>query len=105
MTIQYKNAGINLSGTGTVSVLTSPTSARCLIKQIQVDNSSANPVNLSVQVTDSSADHRKMAKQKFTHFIPRDKPKKRPRRHCKTLNKKKKLQNNKKYNRQGRRQK
>tara|TARA_R110000751_G_scaffold66573_3_gene135913 strand:+ start:3733 stop:3873 length:141 start_codon:yes stop_codon:yes gene_type:complete len=46
-----------------------------------------------------------MAKQKFTHFIPRDKPKKRPRRHCKTLNKKKKLQNNKKYNRQGRRQK
>ena len=28
MTIQYKNTGINLSGTGTVSVLTSPTSAR-----------------------------------------------------------------------------
>tara|TARA_R110001632_G_scaffold216089_2_gene343477 strand:- start:215 stop:556 length:342 start_codon:yes stop_codon:yes gene_type:complete len=55
MTIQYKNVGINLSGTGTVSVLTSPTSARCLIKQIQVDNSSASPVNLSVQVTDSSA--------------------------------------------------
>ena len=55
MTIQYKNAGINLSGTGTVSVLTSPTGARCLIKQIQVDNSSASPVNLSVQVTDTSA--------------------------------------------------
>ena len=55
MTIQYKNAGINLSGTGTVSVLTSPTTARCLVKQIQVDNSSASPVSLSVQVTDTSA--------------------------------------------------
>ena len=55
MTIQYKNAGINLSSTGTVSVLTSPSGARCLIKQIQVDNSSSGPVNLSVQVTDSSA--------------------------------------------------
>jgi len=33
-----------------------------------------------------------MAKQKFTFFVPRDKPKKRPRRHCKNLNKKKKLQ-------------
>jgi len=46
-----------------------------------------------------------MAKQKFTHFVPREKPKKRPRRHCKNLNKKKKLQHNKKYNRQGRRAK
>jgi len=46
-----------------------------------------------------------MAKQKFTHFVPRDKPKKRPRRHCKNLNKKKKLQHSKKYHRQGRRQK
>ena len=55
MTIQYKNAGINLSDTSTTSVLTSPTSARCLIKQIQVDNSSASPVDLSVQVTDTSA--------------------------------------------------
>ena len=55
MTIQYKNAGINLSGTGTVSVLTSPTTARCLVKQIQVDNSSGSPVSLSVQVTDTSA--------------------------------------------------
>jgi len=55
MTIQYKNAGINLTTTGTTSVLTSPSNARCLIKQIQVDNSSSSPVNLSVQVTDSSA--------------------------------------------------
>ena len=55
MTIQYKNAGIDLSTTGTTSVLTSPPGARCLIKQIQVDNSSGSPVNLSVQVTDSSA--------------------------------------------------
>ena len=55
MTIQYKNAGIDLTTTGTTSVLTSPSNARCLIKQIQVDNSSSSPVNLSVQVTDSSA--------------------------------------------------
>ena len=40
-----------------------------------------------------------MAKQKFTHFIPRDKPKKRPRRHKKTLNKNEK-RDYKKYNRQ-----
>ena len=33
-----------------------------------------------------------MAKQKFTHFVPRDKPKKRPGVHTKRLNKNKKLQ-------------
>jgi len=55
MTIQYKNVGINLADTATTTILTSPSSARCLIKQIQVDNSSASPVNLSVQVTDASA--------------------------------------------------
>jgi hypothetical protein len=33
-----------------------------------------------------------MAKQKFTHFVPRDKPKKRPGVHTKSLNKHKKLQ-------------
>ena len=55
MTIQFKNAGINLTTTGTTSVLTSPTNARCLIKQIQVDNASGSPVNLSVQFTDTSA--------------------------------------------------
>ena len=34
-----------------------------------------------------------MAKQKFTHFIPRDKPKKRgPRQHKKNLNKNEKRQ-------------
>ena len=43
--------------------------------------------------------------RKFKDFVERDKPRKRPRRHCKNPNKKKKLQNNKKYNRQGRRQK
>jgi len=42
--------------------------------------------------------------RKFKSFETRDKPKKRPRRHSKSLNKKKKLQHNKKYNRQGRRQ-
>ena len=55
MTIQYKNAGINLSTTDTTTVLTSPTSARCLVKQIQIDNASGSPVSLSVQFTDSSA--------------------------------------------------
>ena len=55
MTIQYKNAGINLTTTATTSILTSPAGARCLVKQIQVDNSSSGPINLSVQVTDSSA--------------------------------------------------
>ena len=33
-----------------------------------------------------------MAKQKFTHFVPRDKPKKRRGIHTKSLNKHKKLQ-------------
>ena len=55
MTIQYKNAGFNLSDTSQTTVLTAPTSGRCLIKQIQLDNTSGSPVNLSVQVTDSSA--------------------------------------------------
>jgi len=36
-----------------------------------------------------------MAKQKFTHFVPRDKPKKRgPRQHKKSLNKSEKRQKN-----------
>ena len=42
-----------------------------------------------------------MAKRKFIHFIPRPKPKKRPRRHKKSLNKSEK-RSYKKYNRQGR---
>ena len=33
-----------------------------------------------------------MAKQKFTHFVPRDKPKKRPGVHKKTQNKNEKRQ-------------
>ncbi len=41
-----------------------------------------------------------MAKQKFTHFVPRDKPPKRPRRHKKRLNKSEK-RTYKKYNKQG----
>ena len=46
---------------------------------------------------------KQVAKQKFTHFVPRDKPKKRPRKHKKSLNKAEKLQNrNKKYKGQGR---
>ena len=42
-----------------------------------------------------------MAKQKFVHFVPRDKPPKRPRRHKKRLNKSEK-RSYKKYNSQGR---
>jgi hypothetical protein len=42
-----------------------------------------------------------MAKQKFVHFVPRDKPPKRPGRHKKRLNKSEK-RSYKKYNSQGR---
>jgi len=42
-----------------------------------------------------------MARIKFTHFVPRDKPKKRPRRHKKSLNKSE-ARDHKPYNRQGR---
>ena len=45
-----------------------------------------------------------MAKRTFKFFTPRPKPKKRIRQHTKRVNKKKKLQHNKKYNRQGRKQ-
>ena len=44
-----------------------------------------------------------MAKQKFVHFVPRDKPKKRPGVHKKNLNKSEKLNKKlKKYRGQGR---
>ena len=42
MTIQYKNAGVNLTTTDTTTVLTSPTSARFLVKQIQIDNATGS---------------------------------------------------------------
>ena len=42
-----------------------------------------------------------MAKQKFTHFVPRPKPSNRPGRHNKNLSKNEK-RDYKKYNRQGR---
>jgi len=43
-----------------------------------------------------------MAKQKFVHFVPRPKPRKRPGVHKKRMNKNEK-RNFKKYNGQGRR--
>ena len=44
-----------------------------------------------------------MARQKFTHFVPRDKPKKRPGRHKKLLNKSEKRQKKQtRYKGQGR---
>tara|TARA_R100001015_G_C4629920_1_gene191149 strand:+ start:2443 stop:2784 length:342 start_codon:yes stop_codon:yes gene_type:complete len=55
MTIQYKNQGVNLSTTGTTSVFTAPSDATIIIKQIQINNGSTGAVNLSVQVTDTSA--------------------------------------------------
>jgi hypothetical protein len=55
MTVRYKNAGFNLTTTGTTSVLTAPTTGRCLIKQIQAHNGSSGAVNLATQVTDTSA--------------------------------------------------
>lgn len=42
-----------------------------------------------------------MARQKFTSYVPRPKPPKRPRMHKKNMNKQEKRQT-KKYNRQGR---
>ena len=42
-----------------------------------------------------------MAKQKFVHYVPRPKPRKRPGRHKKSLNKNEK-RCYKKYNKQGR---
>ena len=44
---------------------------------------------------------KQVARVKFTHFVPRPKPRKRPRRHKKSLNKDEKRVF-KKYNRQGR---
>ena len=55
MTIQYKNAGINLSTTDTTSVLTAPSNAVLIVKQIQINNGSVGNVNFTVQVTDTSA--------------------------------------------------
>jgi|TARA_Y100000114_G_C11714256_1_gene305097 hypothetical protein len=55
MTIRYKNEGVNLTTTGTESVLTCPTNATVLIKQIQINNGSVSSVNFTVQVTDTSA--------------------------------------------------
>ena len=54
MTIRYQNAGVNLSSTGTTSVVTCPTDATILVKQIQINNGSSSGVNLNVQVTDTS---------------------------------------------------
>ena len=55
MTIRYKNEGINLTTTNTESVFAAPADATVLIKQIQINNGSTGAVNLSVQVTDTSA--------------------------------------------------
>ena len=55
MTIRYKNQGFNLTDTSTTSVLTAPSDATVLIKQIQVSNGSSGSVNCNVQVTDTSA--------------------------------------------------
>jgi len=55
MTIQYKNAGFNLSDTSQTTVLTSPTSGRCLVKQIQAHNNHSGSVDLTTEVTDTSA--------------------------------------------------
>ena len=55
MTVQYKNAGFNLTTTGTTSILTAPINGRCLVKQIQAHNGSTGVVTLVTQVTDTSA--------------------------------------------------
>jgi len=53
MSIQYKNVGINLNSTNAISVLTAPTSGRCLIKQIQLHNSHSGNVNVTTSVTNT----------------------------------------------------
>ena len=55
MTIQYKNAGFNLSDTSQTTVLTAPASGRCLVKQIQAHNNHSGDVDLTTEVTDTSA--------------------------------------------------
>ena len=55
MTIQYKNAGFTLADTAATSVLTAPSNARLLIKQIQAVNIHSSAVTLTTQITDTSA--------------------------------------------------
>ena len=53
MTIRYKNAGLNLTTTATETVLTCPTNATVLIKQIQINNGSGGNVNFTVNAIDT----------------------------------------------------
>jgi len=55
MTIQYKNQGFTLANTDETSVLTAPTDARLLIKQIQAVNIHSSAVTLTTKLTDTSA--------------------------------------------------
>jgi|TARA_R110000764_G_scaffold18693_1_gene49997 hypothetical protein len=55
MTIQYKNQGFTLANTAATSVLTAPSDARLLIKQIQAVNIHSSAVTLTTQLTDTSA--------------------------------------------------
>jgi|TARA_B100000900_G_C20520760_1_gene692056 hypothetical protein len=55
MTIQYKNQGFTLASTDETSVLTAPSDARLLIKQIQAVNIHSSAVTLTTKLTDTSA--------------------------------------------------
>ena len=55
MTVRYKNAGFNLTTTGTTSVLTAPTTGRCLIKQIQAHNGSSGAEGDILKLTAGTA--------------------------------------------------
>jgi len=55
MTIQYKNQGCTLDNTDETSVLTAPSDARLLIKQIQAVNIHSSAVTLTTKLTDTSA--------------------------------------------------
>ena len=55
MTIQYKNQGFTLANTAETSVLTAPSDARLLIKQIQAVNIHSSAVTLTTKLTDTSA--------------------------------------------------
>ena len=72
MTIRYQNAGVNLSPTGTTSVVTCPTDATILVKQIQINNGSSGGVNLNVQVTDTSAGATRIFNESLSGSVTKD---------------------------------
>jgi hypothetical protein len=55
MTIQYKNAGFNLSNTNLTTIYTVPTNRTAIVKSIQINNDDASAIQTEIFFTDSSA--------------------------------------------------